>query len=178
MARCKDASVQQVVSWNGDQYHWNISFSRSPNDWEEEKMLDLLALLANIKVVQVGEDKMIWPHDSKGEFTIKSFYTVLCEGSSDIDFPVDVIWRSKAPTKACFLTWAVPKGKVPTEDMLKRRNFNLASRCPMCRQEEEMADHLFIYYTGVSGLWYLSCALLGVDWVQPYTSREVLTAWR
>jgi len=33
MARCKDASMQQVVSWNGDQYHWNISFSRSPNDW-------------------------------------------------------------------------------------------------------------------------------------------------
>ena len=35
------------------------------------------------------------------------------------------------------------KGKVRTENMLKRRNFNLASRCPMCCQEEESVDHLF-----------------------------------
>ena len=112
---------------------------------------------------------------TQGEFTIKSFYRVLCEGSSDIDFPVDLIWRSNTPTKACFLAWAVTKGKVSTKDMLKRRNFNLASRCPMCRQEEKLAYHLFIHCT-VSGLWHLSCALLAVDWVQPHTSREVLTA--
>ena len=54
-------------------------------------MLDLLALLANIKVAQVGEDRMIWPHDSKREFTIKSFYRVLYEGSGDTDFPADII---------------------------------------------------------------------------------------
>ena len=131
---------------------------------------------ADIKVAPVGDDRMIWPHDSKGEFTIKSFYRVLGEGSSDIDFPVDVIWRSKAPTKVCFLAWADTKGKVPTEDILKRRNFNLANRCPMCRQEEETADNLFIHCTGVSRLRHLSCALLGVNWVQHHTSREVLTA--
>ena len=32
----------------------------------------------------------------------------------------------------CSLGWAATNGKVPTEDMLKRRNFQLASRCPMC----------------------------------------------
>jgi len=32
MARFKDATMQQVVSWNGDQNHWNIIFLRSPND--------------------------------------------------------------------------------------------------------------------------------------------------
>jgi len=73
--------------------------------------LNLLALLANIKVSRVGDDRMIWPHDSKGEFTIKSFYRVLCEGSCDIDFPVDVIWRSKAPIKACFFGSGSYKGK-------------------------------------------------------------------
>jgi len=174
MARCKDASVQHVVSWNGDQCHWNISFSRSPNDWEEEKVLDLLALLVNITVVQVGEDRMIWPHDSKGDFTIKSLSRVLYKGPPVTDFPADAIWRSKAPTKA--LAWAATKGKVPTEDMLKRRNFNLASRGPMCGHEEETTDYLFIHCMGVSGLWHLSCMLLGVDWVQTHTCREVLMA--
>ena len=78
--------------------------------------------------------------------------------------------------KLVFLTWAATKGKVPTEDVLKRRNFNLASRCPMCGQEDETVHHLFIHCTCVSGLWHLSFALLGVDWVQPHTSREMLTA--
>ena len=81
--------------------------------------MNLLALLANTKVSLVGDDRMIWPQDSKGKFTIKSFYRVVCEGLSSIDFPVDAIWRSKAPTKACFLDWVATKGKVPTKDMLK-----------------------------------------------------------
>lgn len=28
----KDATVHDVVSWKSDQSHWNITFSRSPND--------------------------------------------------------------------------------------------------------------------------------------------------
>jgi len=62
------------VSRNGDQNHWNITFLRSPNDWEEESVLNLLVLLANTKVALVDDDKFIWPHGSKAKFTIKSFY--------------------------------------------------------------------------------------------------------
>jgi len=50
-----------------------------------------LALLANSKVALVGDDKIIWPHDPKGKFTIKSFYREVCLGSSNIAFPVDAI---------------------------------------------------------------------------------------
>ena len=35
MALLKDATLHDVVSWNGDQSHWSVTFSRSPNDWEE-----------------------------------------------------------------------------------------------------------------------------------------------
>jgi len=87
--------------------------------------LSLLALLADSKIVSVGDDMILWPHDSTKKFTIKSFYGEVCIGSSFIDFPADAIWRSEAPLKACFLAWAATKGKVPTEEMLKRRNFKL-----------------------------------------------------
>ena len=149
-------------------------FLRSLNDWEEESILNFLALLASAKVAPVGDDMMIWPHDSKRKFTIKSFYRVVCEGSSNIDFLVDAMWRSKVPTKAWFLAWATTKGKVHTEDMLKRRNFNLASRCSMCRQEEETIDHLFIHCRCVSGPWHVSFSLLGINWVQPYPISDSL----
>ena len=64
MARFKDATVQQAVSWNGDENHWNITFLRSPNDLEEESVLNLLALLANTKAAPMGDDKIFRPHDS------------------------------------------------------------------------------------------------------------------
>ena len=65
--------------------------------------MNLLALLANAEVVPVGDDMILWPHDSKRKFKIKSFYREVCEGSSIIDYPADAIWRSKGPTKAYFL---------------------------------------------------------------------------
>ena len=96
MARFKDATLNHVVSWNGDHCHWNIIFSRSPNDWEEGSVLSLLALLAYSKVELVGDDMILY---STKKSTIKSFYGEVCKDSSFIDFPA---WRSKAPLKACF----------------------------------------------------------------------------
>ena len=69
-----------LESWNGDQNHWSIIFLRSPNDWKEESVLNLLALLANTKIAPVGNDKIILPHDSKGNFIIKIFYREVCVG--------------------------------------------------------------------------------------------------
>ena len=65
----------------------------------------------NTKVATVGNDKIIWPHDSKWMFTIKSFYMEVCVELSNFAFPADAIWRSKAPTKACFMAWQLPRGK-------------------------------------------------------------------
>ena len=65
-----------------------------------------------------GDDEIIWSLNSSGIFSVKS----LCErmpGSNHPIFPVKAIWKSKAPTKACFLVWAASKGKVPIESMLK-----------------------------------------------------------
>ena len=74
------------------------------------------------------EDKIVGPLDSKAIFSVKSLCKRLL-GSNGPYFPTRAIWKFKSPTKACFLAWAASKGKVPTEVTLKRRNFNLASRC-------------------------------------------------
>ena len=110
MARFKSATIQ-VVSQDGDTCHWNLTFVRSRNDWEEDSILSLLALLADSKIVSVGDDMILWPHDSTKKFTIKSFSGEVCKGSSFIDFPADAIWRSKAPLKAFFWAWQLPRGK-------------------------------------------------------------------
>jgi len=82
----------------------NISSTRSSNDWEEESILNLLSLLADLDGVvhAEGEDKIIWYLESKGTFFVKS----LCKrmlGSNGPYFPAKAILKSKAPPKACFL---------------------------------------------------------------------------
>ena len=99
-------------------------------------------------------------------------------GTHHPNFPVKAIWKSKAPIKACFLVWAASKGKVPTEIMLKRRNFSLASRCVMCSHEEELVDHLFVHCKWVSSLWALGLSLMGISWVQSSNVKDVLVAWK
>jgi len=50
MASSSEATVQEILSWNRNVHFWNITFTRSPNDWKEEIILNLLSLLAELKV--------------------------------------------------------------------------------------------------------------------------------
>lgn len=65
-------------------------------------MQRLLALLANM-VCYEGDDEILWPHDSSRQFSVKSYCWEMHKGLSTLDFPAKAIWKSKAPTKACFL---------------------------------------------------------------------------
>jgi len=73
MARLKNATVKEVVSWNGDVNHWDLNFVRNLNDWKEHSVCNLLAVLAGKKVLHQGNDEIMWPTSSRGSFTVKSF---------------------------------------------------------------------------------------------------------
>ena len=106
--------VHDVYSWNGTQHHWDITFTRSSNDREEESIISLLSFLAYLYAVGIpeGDDMIMWSLNSSGIFSVKS----RCErmlGSSHPIFPIKAIWKSKAPTKACFLVWQRPRARSP-----------------------------------------------------------------
>ena len=123
-----------------------FTFPSQEGHWEEEGILSLLSLLADldVDVHAEGEVKINRSLESNGTFSIKS----LCKrmlGFQGPYLPVKAIWKSKAPTKACFLAWGASKGNVPMEIMLRRRNFNLASRCAMClKRKNQLTTSLSI----------------------------------
>ena len=74
---------------------------------------------------------------------------------------VKAIWKSKTSMKVCFLAQAASKGHAPTEVMLKRGNFDFASRCALCLKEEESVDPLtMIFFSLVFGS-FLNVGQLG-----------------
>jgi len=141
---------------------------------EEEGILSLLSLLVDLDVdVHVkGEAKIIWSPQSNGTFSIKSLCKKMLRSYGSY-IPAKAIWKSKAPLKACFLAWAASKGKVPTEIALTRRKFNLASKCAMCLEEEELVDYLFIHCQWVFSLWSFAFFLMGITRVQPSNVKDV-----
>ena len=87
MARFKETMVDQMFSRNGQHIHWDLSFVRRPNDWEEESACNLLAILGGMEVKAQVNDELVWPLDSKGSFDIKSFYKAVYDRSLCPGFP-------------------------------------------------------------------------------------------
>ena len=121
-------------------------------------------------------DELVWPLDSRGIFSIKSFCRAIYDRPVRSSFPSVAIWRSKAPPKTCFFAWAAALEKVPTEDFCSRRNFHWPSRCVLCGEEEEKVYHLLVHCHWVSLLWQLGLSLMGVSWVPPWKVHDVLVA--
>ena len=108
------------------------------------------------KALSQEKDEIVWPLNAKGSFSIKSFCSTHSDALDGYDLAAMSIWKSKAPTKVCFFVWAASIGKIPTDDMLRRRNFRGPSRRSLCLEEEETADHLLVHCRWVSALWDLA----------------------
>ena len=156
MARFQDAMVQEVISWNGDQSHWNLSLLRSPNDWEKDSACNLLPQLADMKAAPQSTDEIVWPRDPKGSFIVKSFCNTLHDQSSCSNFPESAIRRSKAPPKACFLLGQPPNKKFPQKIYLKEEIFmgQVGVRCALRRSNQSIASLCNVIGSHRFGIWF------------------------
>ena len=68
-------------------------------------------------------------------------------------------------------TWEAWWGKVLTMDQLKKRGFQLASRCPLCKEDEENIDHLLLHFWG---FWAALISLQGMEWVCPLMFKDLM----
>jgi len=62
-----------MFSRNGEHIHWDLSFVRRRNDWEEESACNLLAILAAMEIKAQVNDELVWPLDSKGSLISRVF---------------------------------------------------------------------------------------------------------
>ena len=62
----------------------------------------LLSLLAGKEVLAQGNDVIVWPLNSNGSFSVKSFRSTQVEVTSCCDGAAKAVWNSRVPTKAFF----------------------------------------------------------------------------
>ena len=141
-----------------------------------EETQRLINLISSKKIAQRERDKIYWIVDKKDQYTIKANYRQL-EGGTYDTLLVGLIWNGCIPPKVSVFTWEVWWGKVLTMDQLKKRGFQLASRCPLCQKAEESINHFLIHCSTIWGPWTTLISLTGVDWACPFLVKDLMMSW-
>jgi hypothetical protein len=89
-------------------------------------------------------DKLCSRLNWKGAFDSRSFYHAL-HAPVAVAFLWKIIWGVKSPRRVAFFMWTVAWGRILTCDNLRKRGFVLARWGYMCKNDDELVDHLFIH---------------------------------
>ena len=106
-------------------------------------MSSFFSTIQDKKVYLKEKDRLVWKRSKDGCFSVKSFYGV-SEGLRVGSFPRKMIWNSCLPTKVSFFAWEVWWGKIFSTDQCKKRDRQLANRCPLCEDDKGNIDHLLL----------------------------------
>ena len=93
---------------------------------DDDGLLRFFSKLSEITIDASSTDKVRWKLNTKGCFTMRSFYLKLRSLSqsalvisADRAFPHHLIWRTSAPVKVAFFVWEASHGKILTIDNLQ-----------------------------------------------------------
>jgi len=124
------------------------------------------------------KDLLVWQNDTKGQFSVNSIYKELNKNAGqETEWPWKSIWKPKVPYKVNCFMWLLTKEAVLTHENLKKRGYQLASRCTLCEEHAETINHLFLHCTWTEQLWRMFICLKGIRWEKPGSIKGVLGSW-
>lgn len=152
---------------NWSNHEWDISFRRYLNDW---KWIDWLN---SYKKSTASKALLQSPTQSYGNKlmmvkTLRTDYKKRREQPGCGIEPWKQIWKSLAPTKVrCFsaptkvkcFSWLVARKACLAQEILKRRGFQIVSRCFLCNEAEETNSHLLLHCKITAQIWSLFLSL-------------------
>ncbi|XP_060200166.1 uncharacterized protein LOC132628400 [Lycium barbarum] len=124
-----------------------------------------------------GNDTPWWQLTTNGSFSVKSAWDFMRQREEKREV-FKYIWDKGVPTKINFFMWRVWKGRIAIDDIMKRMQIALPSRCWCCSNpQQETMSHLFLTSPIAEKLWrmFASCAGLIIEGRQ--LSQVILSWW-
>jgi hypothetical protein len=172
----KDRFVGELLIVEGERRRWNFSWRRNLFQWEEERVVSLVDLLANVRL-SLDMDSWRWSLTTDAGFSVKSAYYAILEYGGDLQnltsYEENIfarIWESPAPSKVVVFSWQLLHGRIPTKDNLVSRGVlgqEVDVRCVWCDYSPEAAKHLFLHCNVAHRVWIDIFKWLGMMIVMP-----------
>ncbi|KAJ3703992.1 hypothetical protein LUZ61_007697 [Rhynchospora tenuis] len=85
-------------------------------------------------------DKPLWKLHPPS-FSSNSFYKFFKTTPAPLS-NLRLIWKLKAPPRMIVFAWQLLQHRIPTQDVLQKRGWHLANRCPLCYAAPETPQHI------------------------------------
>jgi len=169
-----EAKIAEIWSPQG----WNLTFRRNLNDWEVDRIAELLLKLGEFTGPTTEADGIRWKHNSDGKLSVRRLYKrEIMAHSGGILGPWKQIWKGNIPTKVKCFTWLVIRRACLTQEKLKKRGFQIVSRCFFCHEKEETNSHLFLHCRVTVQVWHMVLSISQEPWVMPEHTADLLSCW-
>ncbi|KAL4590049.1 hypothetical protein LXL04_002967 [Taraxacum kok-saghyz] len=140
-------------------------YDMHPNNFSEEFM-DLYKHTSIVKMdiplseffshntTPSGNHSWIWTPDHSDVFTVSSLRKIIdykCLPNSDMVWN----WSNLIPGKVNIFTWRLLQDRIPTLANLVKIGISHDQLCPLCNQDLESSDHLFLHCQTTKEVWDL-----------------------
>lgn len=130
-----------ILVCSGYDMNWTMSFHRWLHVQLQGQWILIQSWVLDIQLND-SDDEVIWTHDEKGLFTVKSLYNWFVRDSPN--HPFVRIWKAKIPLKIKIFLWLLEQNALLTKENTLRRNWIGDGTCYFCTQSET-CQHLFFF---------------------------------
>lgn len=105
--------------------------------------LKLVEILKGRKVhISNEEDTLIWNPEKSSNYKVNLGYELQRRRQKDSNCPAILCWDKRVLPKASAFLWIALDGRILTSDKIKTIGISRPSRCCLCKEEEDIFDHL------------------------------------
>ena len=87
-------------------------------------------------------------------------------------------WVKGMTPKINIFFWILLQNKILTLDNLKKRGFFIVNRCVLCKNDEELVDHIMLHCPFSSMVWDKIWYIMSMDWVPHATIQLFFLSWK
>ncbi|XP_045794076.1 uncharacterized protein LOC123888954 [Trifolium pratense] len=125
--------------------------------------------------VDCSSDQLCWNHSSSGTISWKLAYEFKRKKLITRHWARS-IWSNDIPPSKSLLVWRLMHDKLPTDEKLMERGFNLPSMCSICHKFAESTFHLFFECTFAQSIWCWFASVLNTS-LQFQSIEEIWHLW-